>query len=162
MREYQKGDLEELLRIDSKCFDPEIAYSRAELQSYIQRKGSFSIIAEIEPLAETILSRESEAQLARKRSIAGFVVVEYLQHGYGHVITIDVLPDYRREHLGTLLLEAAEERVRKLGGFMMVLETAVDNRGALAFYKRHSYNVVRTLPRYYARKLDGLFLTKRF
>ena len=58
-------------------------------------------------------------------------------------------------------MEAAEERVRKLGGFMMVLEAAVDNAAALAFYERHRYKVLKRLPRYYAHNLDAWFLTKR-
>ena len=58
-------------------------------------------------------------------------------------------------------MEAAEERVRKLGGFMMVLEAAVDNAAALAFYERHRYKVLKRFPGYYAHNLDAWFLTKR-
>ena len=46
LRDYQHGDFEELYRIDTDCFQPGIAYSRGELQSYVQRKQSFCIIAE--------------------------------------------------------------------------------------------------------------------
>ena len=97
----------------------------------------------------------------RRERIAGFVVVELHREGYGHVITLDVRREFRRHRLGTLLLQAAEDRIRKLGGFMMVLETAVNNAAALAFYERHRYKILRRLPRYYAHNLDALFLTKR-
>jgi ribosomal protein S18 acetylase RimI-like enzyme len=58
-------------------------------------------------------------------------------------------------------MQAAEARTRKLGGFMMVLETAVNNAAALAFYERQRYKILKRLPRYYGHNLDALFLTKR-
>jgi len=166
LRDYQHGDFEELYRIDTDCFQPGIAYSRGELQSYVQRKQSFCIIAEPEPIAAVgdaseMNKGEAEATSKRTERIAGFVVVELHREGYGHVITLDVRRDFRRHRLGTLLLQAAEDRIRKLGGFMMVLETAVNNAAALAFYERHRYKILRRLPRYYAHNLDALFLTKR-
>jgi ribosomal protein S18 acetylase RimI-like enzyme len=174
LRDYQHGDFEELYRIDTDCFQPGIAYSRGELQSYVQRKQSFCIIAEPEPVAAGGAASEMKQGAAeaagvaagpaadrRKERIAGFVVVELHREGYGHVITLDVRRDFRRHRLGTLLMQAAEERIRKLGGFMMVLETAVNNAAALAFYERHRYKILRRLPRYYAHNLDALFLTKR-
>ena len=42
----------------------------------------------------------------------------------------------------------------------MILETAVDNASALAFYKRHQYFLVKTVPRYYATGVDALVLKK--
>ena len=105
--------------------------------------------------------RAGEVAGKRKAGIAGFVVVELQREGYGHIITLDVRRDIRRQRLGTLLMEAAEARVRKLGGFMMVLEAAVDNAAALAFYDRHRYKVLKRLSRYYAHNLDAWFLTKR-
>ena len=180
LRDYQHGDFEELHRIDTDCFQPGIAYTRGELQSYVQRKRSFCIIAEPAGAAAVLVgnsegegsqsagpkhSSETPNQGGRggspKAGIAGFVVVELHQEGYGHVITLDVRRDFRRHRLGTLLMEAAEERVRKLGGFMMVLEAAVNNAAALAFYERHRYKVLRRLPHYYAHRLDALFMTKR-
>jgi ribosomal protein S18 acetylase RimI-like enzyme len=185
LRDYQHGDFEELHRIDTDCFQPGIAYSRGELQSYVQRKQSFCIIAEAaennSSTAGAVLAGNSEGEGhqsagakhssethkqggrggSRKVGIAGFVVVELHQEGYGHVITLDVRSDFRRHRLGTLLMQAAEERVRKLGGFMMVLEAAVNNAGALAFYERHRYKILKRLPRYYNHNLDALFMTKR-
>jgi ribosomal protein S18 acetylase RimI-like enzyme len=188
LRDYQRGDFEELHRIDSDCFRQGIAYSRSELQSYVERKHSFCIIAEAATMAPDSSSNSATATLVGEHArdsaqsagvaakwrpqtddrprkervaIAGFVIVELHREGYGHVITLDVRRDFRRQRLGTLLMQAAEERIRKLGGFMMVLEAAVDNGAALAFYERQRYKVLKRLPRYYAHNLDALFLTKR-
>jgi ribosomal protein S18 acetylase RimI-like enzyme len=62
--------------------------------------------------------------------------------------------------VGTLLLQAAEERLRAAGSRAVGLETAVDNLAALSFYKRHGYSVIRTWPRYYSNGVDALVLKK--
>ena len=36
----------------------------------------------------------------------------------------------------------------------------MDNLAALAFYKRHQYFVVKTVPRYYSNGVDALVLEK--
>ncbi len=97
----------------------------------------------------------------REGKIVGFVVVDRDRQGQGHVITIDVLPEGRRSGLGSRLMAAAEERLRTLGCSVVILETAVDNAAALAFYKRHGYTVVHTIPRYYLDSIDALVLSKQ-
>jgi [ribosomal protein S18]-alanine N-acetyltransferase len=90
--------------------------------------------------------------------IAGFIVAAKGQ--VGHIITIDVRASARRSGVGSMLLSAAEERLRAAGSFAVGLETAVDNLSALAFYKRNGYSVVRTWPRYYSNGVDALVLKK--
>jgi [ribosomal protein S18]-alanine N-acetyltransferase len=149
LRPYVHSDFEQLFKLDQQCFAPDIAYSRAELSSYVERKGSFTLIAE-----------NPEGKTAAEK-IAGFVTVEITREGYGHIITIDTRPQFRRQGLGTLLMEGAEKKIKALEGFMVALEVAVDNTAAITFYKRHKYNVLKTLPRYYNGKVDGLLMTKR-
>ncbi len=149
LRPYDKKDFEHLYKLDQQCFPPGIAYSRAELSSYIARKNSFTLIAE-----------SPEGKSAAEK-IAGFITVEMTNKGYGHIITIDTRPEHRRKGLGTLLMEGAEKKIRDLEGFMVALEVAVDNAPAITFYKRHKYNVLKTLPRYYNGQVDGLLMTKR-
>jgi ribosomal-protein-alanine N-acetyltransferase len=149
LRPYVHSDFEQLFKLDQQCFPPEIAYSRAELTSYVERKGSFTLVAE-----------DTEGKTNAEK-IAGFVTVEMTREGYGHIITIDTRPQHRRKGLGTLLISGAEKKIKDLEGFMVALEVAVDNTPAITFYKRHKFNVLKTLPRYYNGKLDGLLMTKR-
>jgi len=44
---------------------------------------------------------------------------------------------------------------------MVVLEVAVNNHPALAFYERHGFKKVKVLERYYNRDVDAIFMTKR-
>ncbi len=78
----------------------------------------------------------------------------------GHIITIDVLAPARRAGVGSMLLQAAEDRLREQGSRAVGLETAVDNLSALAFYKRHGYSVIRIWPRYYPTGVDAFVLKK--
>jgi len=142
VRDFKAEDFDLLWRMDQECFAPGISYSKEELKSYIRHRGSFTLVA-----ADVI---EGEIQ--------GFIIGHCVTTG--HIITIDVSPEARRSGVGSLLLRAAEDRMRQAGCHWVGLETAVDNVTALSFYKRHGYNVVRTWPHYYSNGVDALVLRK--
>jgi len=140
IRDFRPEDFEELWRMDQECFPAGISYSKVELRAYIRQRGAFTLVAE-------------------DAGIRGFIVA----HGgssSGHIVTIDVSPRGRRSGIGSLLLRAAEDRLRLGGAQAVGLETAVDNLSALSFYKRSGYSVVGTWPRYYSNGVDALVLKK--
>lgn len=166
IRDFRPDDLETLWRIDQECFPPGISYSRAELKLYLRQRGAFGLVA-VSALKknqrgpktagpETQPIHSADDQFG---SIAGFIVTE-IEAGKGHIITIDVLAAARRHGVGSLLIGTAEDRLRASGYSLVELETAVDNISALAFYKRHGYTVVATIPRYYSNGVDALLLQK--
>ena len=142
LRPVRPADFETLCRIDQECFPPGIAYSPVELAYYVNRRGAITLIGE------------------RDGAIAGFLVADF-RRGRGQIVTIDVLPAARRSGLGSKLITAAEDHLRAAGCSTISLETAVDNQAALAFYKRHGYSVVGTIPRYYQASLDALRMEKQ-
>jgi ribosomal-protein-alanine N-acetyltransferase len=153
VREYRAQDFDELWRLDQECFPPGIAYSRFQLMAYIRRRGAFTLVA------------ENGDEL-----ICGFAVAEC--HSFprqddgtrpnaGHVITIDVHEKVRRAGVGTILMDGVEKRLDQSGCGVVYLETAVNNRSAIAFYKRRGYSVLRIIPRYYEGKLDALLMGKK-
>lgn len=148
IREFRRGDFNTLWEIDQKCFPRGISYSQLELLTYMRRLRSLTLVGEANGERET------------SGATAGFIVAETGRRGAGHIITIDVLQDARRAGLGSKLLLAAEERLRVEGCSAVFLETAVDNLAALAFYKRHGYFLVKTLPRYYSNGVDAFMLKK--
>jgi [ribosomal protein S18]-alanine N-acetyltransferase len=144
IRDFQPEDFQTLWRMDQECFPLGIAYSKQELKAYIHDRMAFTLVA--------------EAQDKQVGKPAGFIVVH--SGPTGHVVTIDVIAAARRSGVGSLLLQAAEERLRAGGSRAIGLETAVDNLAALSFYKKRGYSVVRTWPRYYSNGVDALVLKK--
>ena len=152
IREFRRSDFDRLWEIDQKCFPPGISYSQPELLMYMRRPRSFTLVAEG-------VAGGGQTQGVDAAEAVGFVIAE-AGRNRGHVITIDVLEAARRSGLGSKLLVAAENRLRELGCGAVFLETAVDNAPALAFYKRHEYFLVKTVPRYYSTGVDAFVLKK--
>ena len=160
LRDFREEDFEVLWQIDQQCFAPGMAYSRAELAAYIRREGSFTVVAQ--PVsAERQTTGSSDVPLSGSSAIVGFIIAEVNRRGIGHIISIDVVPACRRSGLGSRLLGEAETRLEMAGCRAVVLETAVDNGAAVAFYKRHEYGVVKIVPRYYMNGVDALIFEKR-
>jgi ribosomal-protein-alanine N-acetyltransferase len=154
IRGFRRSDFHRLWEIDQTCFPRGISYSQFELLTYMRRPRAFTLVA------ERIPGDDPEAWAAADGvNTVAFIVAEAGRQT-GHIITIDVLEEARRSGLGSRLLAAAEERLRELGCRAVVLETAVDNVAALAFYKRHEYFLVRTERGYYATGVDAFVLRK--
>jgi [ribosomal protein S18]-alanine N-acetyltransferase len=156
LRDFRRDDFEALWTIDQQCFPPGISYSRLELAAYITRRGSLTLIAE--GLQVELTGRPCNGAKSPSTTL-GFVVAE-LRRNVGHIITIDVLPQWRRQGIGSTLLDACEARLEAQHCRSVVLETAVDNTAALSFYKRHQYHVVKTIPHYYRMGVDAFVLSK--
>ena len=146
LREFELADFDRLHEIDQQCFPAGISYSRHELAYYMNLRGTFTFVAET---------------TAERTEIAGFIVGQRHPRGMGHIITIDTVEKFRRAGLGSLLMKAAEDRLKASGCHAVILETAVDNKPAIAFYKRLGYFIVKSIPRYYQGRLDAFMMAKR-
>jgi|SRR5690348_2360562 [ribosomal protein S18]-alanine N-acetyltransferase len=135
-------DLEQLWALDQRCFPQDIAYSRQELAYYLRHKSAICLAA------------------WKEKQLRGFILGHPEARGFGHIITLDVDSAVRRTGLGTDLMKALEAKFVSAGCGSVLLEVAVNNRPALAFYKRHGYSVLKTLRRYYPGNLDGLLMGK--
>ena len=159
IRQSRREDFDTLWRIDKECFPPGISYSRLELAVYMRRPRSFTLLAEAAATNSKKSAANGSLVADSPVGIVGFIVAAANRRG-GHIITIDVLPTARRFGVGSTLLSAAEKHLRAAPCYAVELETAVDNLAALAFYKRHSYDLVKTIPGYYSNGVDALVLRK--
>jgi [ribosomal protein S18]-alanine N-acetyltransferase len=142
LRPYDSSDFDALYTLDRACYPPGIAYSRSMLRWFLKQPGAICIVAE-----------DGHAQ------IKAFVLVE-AEPPLGHIITLDVAAEIRRSGLGTELTLAAETALAESGVREVELETAVDNTAGIAFWTRHGYRTVHTIPRYYLDRVDALCMTK--
>jgi len=83
--------------------------------------------------------------VARERRMLGFVMFCLESGTYEQSITrgivenLYVVPDRRSEGIGSVLLEAAERRLRERGVDAVALEVMTSNERARSFYREHGY-----------------------
>lgn len=82
---------------------------------------------------------------------AGFVLWRAIA-GEAEILTIAVLPPWRRSGLGGRLLDAALAASHAAGAEAMFLEAAADNIAALALYEKREFRRVGMRKGYYAGK----------
>lgn len=140
-RPYDSSDFDALYILDRTCYPPGIAYSRSMLRWFLKQPGAICLVAEA------------------AGEIKAFVLAE-ADPPVGHIITLDVATEHRRSGLGTRLTLAAENELGLRGVREIELETAVDNPAGIAFWTRHGYRTVGTIPRYYLNRVDALCMTK--
>jgi len=142
IRPYMRGDLARLHEIDRICFSPTIAYSLAELRFYLSGRKAIGRVAELSGL------------------IAGFAVGRTEDNGLAHVITLDVLPDARRQGVGKALMKDLHAEFRRRGAACVILEVSVDNFGAKRFYLGLGYRFAGLLPGYYNGETDACLMIR--
>jgi [ribosomal protein S18]-alanine N-acetyltransferase len=136
-------DFEVLLDIDKASFPGGVAYDANELAYFMNRDG-----------AETIVFEEDGA-------IVAFLVMEvHRNRRNATIVTIDVRENSRRKGYGSQLLKRAEEILNDYGIELYNLQVDVSNGKAILFYKKHGFNVVRTLRNYYANGNDAYLMAK--
>lgn len=146
IRKIERGDLDQLVALDRICFRPGIAYSKAELNFYIRHPRSLAFAA-----------------VDSDNTLLGFAIVEWAAqdgHRLGHIVTIDVVPDRRRNGVGHSLMQAMVDGLVDMEADALRLEVAVDNLEAQAFYRRHGFTETGRIPGYYLGTLDALAMQR--
>lgn len=147
LRAVSPDDFPSLYALDQACFDPGIAWSKAELLYFLRYPGNIGILAEDES------GRLAGFAIAGKQRRQGAV--------FGRLITIDVDSPVRRRGVGHVLLEEIERQLRAAGATAVLLEVAVDNATAQRFYERHGFIRTGRIPGYYLGRIDALVMEKQ-
>jgi ribosomal-protein-alanine N-acetyltransferase len=145
-RDYEARDFPRLCELDRLCFPLEIAYAPEEIAAALAHPRTFAVVA--------------ESPTATEDSVIGFVLASRDRASLGHIITIDIHADFRRRGIGERLMEMGEQRLASVGARRVVLEVAIDNEPAIAFYQARGYANRRTLPRYYRDGSDAYLMEK--
>jgi ribosomal-protein-alanine N-acetyltransferase len=141
LRSYEPHDFAALHRLDQSCFPAGISYSKTTFHYFLTIASADCIVAADGP------------------RIAGFILTEE-NPPLAHIITLDVTETHRRLGVGSALLAESEKNLALRGVRSILLETAIDNDRAVAFWKRHGYRIEAVLKRYYLRRLDAYEMRK--
>ena len=143
IRHAAPADFNVLLEIDKASFPGGIAYDAAELSYFMNRNE-----------AETLV-------LEKDGGIVAFLIMEVRPNRRADtIVTLDVRETHRRSGYGTELLIRAEEILRGYGVESYDLQVDVTNRGAIGFYNRHGFKMIRTLRNYYANGNAAYLMVK--
>ena len=102
---------------------------------------------------QTFIVAESQGR------VVGYIMCR-MEHGFsdvrklhfakkGHIISVAVMPDFRRMGIGHGLVEHALSALSGLSADECFLEVRMTNDPAIDLYKKLGFQVTRTIPRYY-------------
>jgi ribosomal-protein-alanine N-acetyltransferase len=136
-------DLDRLYEIETECFGEE-AFTKTQIAQLLRGYSSIGLIARMEG------------------QIVGFVIADIYVDGrvlQGHICTIEVLPNFRRQGIGEKLLQEIEKIFEQKKVKASVLEVREDNLAAIGLYKKSGYAKIGKLKNYYGGA-HGLYLGK--
>lgn len=137
IRDVRSDEIQRLHDIDQICFPAHVAYSRVELLFFLNHGSSISKVAE------------------RGGHVLGFAIGQVKARGHAHVVTIDVIPEARRERVGSALMETMHAEFRARGVGQASLEVDTHNDAAQRFYMGLGYRRTNFLRGYYRGRGDA-------
>lgn len=147
LRPVRPEDLDQLVRLDRRCFPPAIAFDRWEMMYYLTATRHFIRLAVPWP--------------DHSPPLLGFIIAAEGGPGReGQIVTLDVHPEARRQGIGQLLMAAAEQRLAALGNPVVRLQVAENNAGARSFYQGLGYRHAGQRPDYYPDGTDAMEMIK--
>ncbi|MEM3378561.1 MAG: ribosomal protein S18-alanine N-acetyltransferase [Candidatus Bathyarchaeia archaeon] len=135
--------LDKLYEIEKQCFERE-AFTKQQLAYLLADYNTVGLVARFND------------------EITGFVMARIgIERNmmFGHILTVNVAPAYRRRGIAQRLLVEIESMLREKGVKECRLEVREDNVAALNLYRKLGYKVVGKLEKYYG-VAHGLYLGK--
>lgn len=80
----------------------------------------------------------------------------------GHIVSVAVLPPYRRKGIGEALIVKAMEGMQLYNAKQCFLEVRMTNEPAVNLYKKLGFEITRTIHGYYADGEDAHLMSREF
>lgn len=150
LRRFTPSDLESVININRVCLPENYA--------------PYFFMDTYNGLPETFIVSESQG------NVVGYIMCR-MEHGFsdlrklrfskkGHIISVAVMPDFRRLGIGVSLVQDALSALATLGADECYLEVRLGNDAAIELYRKLGFNVMRTIPRYYYDGSDANLMVK--
>jgi ribosomal-protein-alanine N-acetyltransferase len=139
-------DIDAMTELDAICF--KAPWSRASFEAELTtNRLAWYLVAE--GLVPSCEGTEPQSDLDDRVGIligyAGLWAIE----DEGHITNVAVHPDYRRKHIGRLLVELLIDETRKEGLRRFTLEVRPSNQAAIALYEQFGFVSVGVRKGYY-------------
>ena len=151
LRKFVPNDLQNVMQINRVCL-PE-NYTDFFFMDLHQR------------FPETFIVAEENAE------IAGYIMcrieVGLSNYGFGglvrkgHVVSIAVMPQYRRKGVAQAVINRAMEGMQYYKAKQCFLEVRVTNDAGISLYKKLGFEITRTINGYYSDGEDAYVMTKK-
>jgi ribosomal-protein-alanine acetyltransferase len=135
--------LDKLYEIEKQCFEKE-AFTKQQIAYLVGDYNSIGLAA----CADGEIVGFAIARVDIRRNMR-----------FGHILTVDVVPAYRRKGIARELLTQIEDILRQKGAKECRLEVRENNTAALSLYEKLGYKKVGKLEKYYG-DAHGLYLRK--
>ena len=135
-RKVRYSDFEKVFSLEKKIFGESDRFSKRQIQYLLSSKNACFRLC-----------------YAGKHCVGyGINLISRLRNGKlkGRVYSIGILPTYRGQGAGSILLRAMERDLAQSSVSFITLETKKGGKGAATFFRQHGYRVVEDLPMYYA------------
>jgi ribosomal-protein-alanine acetyltransferase len=135
--------LDKLYEIEVQCFDQE-TFTKRQIAYLLTDYNTIGLVAKADS------------------DVAGFIISQVEIENdmlYGHIVTVNVTPNYRRKGVASKMLKETEKILKEKGIAECHLEVREDNSAALKLYLNSGYQKIGRLEKYYNNK-HGLYLKK--
>jgi len=150
-RLFEIKDLNQVMEINLKCL-PENYSSYFYLDLYNHFPKTF-IVAEADGKVVGYIMCRVEYGFSEMRSI--------LPTKKGHIVSVAVLPEYRRRGMGRALVIHAMKALTEYGATECFLEVRVGNDAAISLYKNLGFVTIRKAEGYYQDGEDACVMSRR-
>ena len=119
IRPVGKGHAKAMAQLHGECFAK--GWSALEFESFFERSGVFAAVS-----------------YAPDQKPVGFVIC-WIIEDMCDLLSVGVLPDFRREGVGLMLVHYALETARDLGARSLMLEVNINNAAAITLYETEGF-----------------------
>jgi ribosomal-protein-alanine N-acetyltransferase len=141
IEEAKEQDLEAIMEIERLSF-PSYPYSIDFFKTLLKDCGKYFLLSKIGSMA------------------LGYVCGRIFRGKFGEIVSIAVIPSFRRRGIGRELMLELESRFKKDSIRVTRLEVSVKNTAAVKFYEALGYEVINLTRSYYPDGSDAFIMVK--
>jgi len=151
LRKFAPDDLQSVMQINRVCL-PENYTEYFFMDLYERFSETFIVAEENGKIAGYIMCR---IEVGLSNNVLGGLIRK------GHVVSIAVLPEYRRRGVAQALVNSAMEGMGYYKAKLCYLEVRVTNAVGIALYKKLGFEASKTREGYYSDGESAYMMTKK-